>query len=108
MLRPSVLGLILLLAGCGGGDSPPPECGATGCGAPAQTHYFAYVANDMNTAGTVSGFTIDAGSGLLAEVSGSPLGTAANPDAVSADPQGRSVYVANFGSASISGYTVNA
>ena len=107
MLRAVLLGIVALLAACGGGSSAP-ECPATGCPAPAQTRYFAYVANDINMSGTVSGFAIDAGNGVLTAVSGSPLGTAANPEAVAADSLGRFVYVANFGAASISGYIVNA
>ena len=58
---------------------------------------FVYVANagDYYGAGSVSGYTINPGSGALTQVPGSPFGAGSNPVGVATDPTGKFVYVTN-------------
>jgi 6-phosphogluconolactonase (cycloisomerase 2 family) len=65
----------------------------------------AYVANAFSN--TVSAYSIDATTGTLSPVAGSPFATGSSPFSVAVDPTGHFAYVANLGSNSISGYTVN-
>lgn len=57
---------------------------------------------------TVSAFTVDAISGKLTLVAGSPFTAADQPASVAVDPSGRFVYAANQGSNDISAYSINA
>ena len=73
---------------------------------------FAYVAN---SGGGVSAYTINADNGALTQIDAMPglvgiqnYPADNNPIAVSVDPSGKFVYVANFGSNSVSAYTINA
>jgi 6-phosphogluconolactonase len=67
---------------------------------------FLYSAND---AGTVSAFTVNTTTGALTAVSGSPFNTNGNnPNAITADPSGKFLYVANSGSDDISAFTIDA
>ena len=70
------------------------------------TGRFAYVAN-ANSA-NVSGYTINAITGALTPIFGSPFATGAAPSSVAVDPTGRFAYVANGNSANVSGYTISA
>jgi uncharacterized protein (TIGR03437 family) len=73
-----------------------------------------YVAN--TTSGDISAFSVDAGSGALTAIPGSPfpaggvnatgIGTQ-GPVGVAVDPMGKFVYVSNGGFGNISAYTVN-
>ena len=68
---------------------------------------FAYVAN--TTDGTISTYTIDSSTGELNSTCGiSPLcpSTGKYPTAVTVDPSGQFVYVANMGDNTISAYTI--
>ena len=56
----------------------------------------------------VSGYTINAATGTLTPISGSPFAAVAAPLSVVVDPTGRFVYVANANTANVSGYTINA
>jgi 6-phosphogluconolactonase (cycloisomerase 2 family) len=56
---------------------------------------------------TVSAYTIDAASGKLTLVAGSPFAAGDQPAAVAVDPSGRFVYVANQGSNDVSAYSIN-
>ncbi|MDP9009370.1 MAG: lactonase family protein [Pseudomonadota bacterium] len=70
-----------------------------------QTGRFAYVANRQSN--TVSAYAIDAGSGALVPINGSPFavnGTA--PTALTVDPNGQFLYAANFNSNDVSAYAV--
>jgi 6-phosphogluconolactonase (cycloisomerase 2 family) len=71
------------------------------------TARFAYVTNSSNI---VSGFTIDAVTGVLAPILGSPFATGLSPGAVATEPSGQFLYVANgdCGTNKLSGYTINA
>lgn len=62
---------------------------------------FLFVANQGSN--SVSVFTIDRSTGVLAEVSGSPFATGAAPSGVAATS--KAVYVANAGAGTISAYT---
>jgi 6-phosphogluconolactonase (cycloisomerase 2 family) len=72
---------------------------------------FAYVANSASNPGTVSAYTIDATSGVLTAMAGSPVAADANPQSVIIEPTGRFAYVpnigANFGNGDLSAYTIN-
>src|SRR6202011_1547651 len=69
---------------------------------------FAYVVNEGDN--TVSGYTINATTGALTPIAGSPFaGTAGTyPQPVAVDPSGKFAYVANSSSTTVSGYTINA
>ena len=57
---------------------------------------------------SVSAYTINATSGALTAVEGSPFGADNGPDDVAVDPKGKFAYVANIGSDDVSAYTINA
>jgi 6-phosphogluconolactonase (cycloisomerase 2 family) len=57
---------------------------------------------------TVSAYTVDAVTGKLTLVAGSPFAAGDQPAAVAIDPSGRFLYVANQGSNDISAYAINA
>jgi len=74
---------------------------------------FLFVANSGGAnpgATNVSAYTIDANTGALTAVAGSPFGTATLPDSVAVDPSGKFVYVANGDppANSISAYVIDA
>ncbi len=56
---------------------------------------------------SISAFTIDATTGALTEVSGSPYATGNGPSSVTVDPQDKFVYVPNNSSNNISAYTID-
>ncbi len=69
---------------------------------------FAYAAN--YTSNTLSAYTVDQGTGELAEVSGSPFAAGTAPSAVRVDPSGRFVYASNYSApnpGSVSAYTID-
>ena len=70
------------------------------------TPKFAYVANEGGD-NTVSAYTINSSTGALRAVPGSPPATGKDPFAVTVDPMGRFVYVANSGANTVSAYTIN-
>src|SRR3989442_1235732 len=65
---------------------------------------FVYVANSFSN--NVSGYTINATTGALTAISGSPF--AGGGGAIAVELAGKFVYVSNHGSDSVSGYTINA
>src|SRR5882762_891761 len=65
---------------------------------------FTYVANFNSN--NISGYTINASSGVLTPIPGSPFAADATPASVTVDPFGRFAYVANDVSNTISGYTI--
>src|SRR4051812_12282204 len=104
----AILTAAALLPGCGGGSNDE-DCTAPGNrgGAPLATRFFAYVAHNIAAPGSVSGFVLNSSTGALTAATGSPFAAAGNPNSITADPLGRSVYVANSTSSSVSAYTVN-
>ncbi len=58
-------------------------------------------------ANSISAFTIDATTGALTEVSGSPYATGNGPESVTVDHLGKFVYVPNGNSNNISAYTID-
>ncbi|NNM69475.1 MAG: beta-propeller fold lactonase family protein [Gallionella sp.] len=88
--------VVVFLAACGGG----------GGGAAPFTPLFAYVAN--NYSNNVSAYTLNATSGALTPVAGSPFAAGAQPNSVTVDPSGKFAYVANAGGNNVSAYTLNA
>lgn len=66
---------------------------------------FLYVANMGSN--NVSGFSINASTGALAALAGSPFSASTSPQAIAMDPLGRFLYVLNTGANSISAYTIN-
>src|ERR1700720_1163724 len=81
--------LLATLTACGGGGG-----GSSSTAAPPASNNnatgFAYVANPGSQ--TISAFTIDASSGALSEVAGSPFAVGDAPLIVTADPSGRFAY----------------
>src|SRR5258706_7872210 len=74
-----------------------------------RTGKFAYIAN--NSSNNVSGYTIDATTGALTAIPGSPgspFAAGTHPFSVAVDPTGKFAYVANDGSNNVSGYTIDA
>jgi hypothetical protein len=71
---------------------------------------FAYVTNAGfgNASNNVSGYTINATSGALTPISGSPFSAGLAPISVAVDPSGRFAYVASNYDFDVSGYTINA
>lgn len=67
---------------------------------------FAYVTNQNSS--NVSAYSIDATSGALTPVAGSPFAAGAGPSSVAVDPTGKFAYVTNAGSDNISAFTINA
>ena len=75
----------------------------------AQTAGFAYAAN--NASNDVSAYTINATTGALTPVPGSPFAAGLNPVTVTVHPSGQFAYVANAfngGIGDVSAYTINA
>ena len=70
---------------------------------------YAYVANygDGTNPGTVSEYTIDATTGALTPITGSPVATGVGPESVTVDPTGKYAYVADR-SGGVSEYTIDA
>jgi 6-phosphogluconolactonase (cycloisomerase 2 family) len=98
---------------CGGGLGCSGDLFTAGAGPRSVTvdpsGKFLYVANSFNVAGgnSVSAYTINATTGALTSV-GPATVAGTNPYAVTVDPSGKFVYVANRGSSNISAYTLNA
>src|SRR5438128_1751116 len=70
---------------------------------------FVYVANSAGN--DVSGYTINATTGALTAIPGSPFPTASHPQSVAGHPTGKFAYVANVtdtAAGEVSGYTINA
>ena len=67
---------------------------------------FAYVANSGG--GSVSAYSVNATTGVLSPISGSPYPAGTAPSDVIADPFGRFLFVANSGSDNVSAYTIDA
>ena len=70
------------------------------------TGKFAYVTNANSN--NVSAYTINATSGALTPVAGSPFATGNNPSAVTVSPTGNFAYVTNAGDSNVSAYAINA
>jgi 6-phosphogluconolactonase len=71
---------------------------------------FVYVANSGDTSGTagISGFTVNATTGELVAMPGSPFAATQNPIGFAADETGKFGYAANNGTGHVSAYTINA
>ncbi len=67
---------------------------------------FAYVANFGSS--SVSAYGIDAKSGALTQVAGSPFAAGSGPVGLAIDPKGKYAYVGNFFDGTVSGYSLNA
>ena len=63
------------------------------------------VPGDTANPGWIFGYSVDS-NGILTQVGGSPLEAGVEPVALTADPTGRFVYVADFASSQLIGYTV--
>jgi len=126
----SILFVLATLAACGGGggngstpaSTPPPDNSATtpppgnstttpppdnsGGPRPSSVAGFVYVANQISD--SVSAYTINASTGALLEVAGSPFATGHTPWDMAVHPSGKFVYVPNHDSNNVSAYTVDA
>jgi 6-phosphogluconolactonase (cycloisomerase 2 family) len=56
---------------------------------------------------SISAFTINANTGALTAISGSPFAAGASPQSVTVDSSGKFAYVANFNSNNVSVFTIN-
>lgn len=74
--------------------------------AAAQVPIFIYVGN--RDSGNVSAYSINASTGALTPVPGSPFATGTSPFGVALDPSRKFVYVGNNGSSNVSAYTIDA
>src|SRR5713101_10119256 len=72
----------------------------------AQTGQFAYTAN-TTPAGTLSGFVVNATSGALADVSGSPFNERFAPQQLAVDPAGKFLFVLNPDSDKVSMFQID-
>jgi 6-phosphogluconolactonase (cycloisomerase 2 family) len=95
-----------MLAACGGGGGDGstaalPADTSTTAPPPDNVAGFAYVGNQGTN--NVSAYTINATTGALSEVAGSPFAAGAGPTSVSVHPSGKFAYAANFGSGIVSG-----
>ncbi len=70
------------------------------------TDPFLYVLNQ--TSGTISGFTIDPGSGNLGLASGSPFTVPAAPKSIAISPKGNFLYVSNPAAGTVSIFAISA
>ena len=74
---------------------------------------FLYVSNvNLTAASSISAYAVDAGSGVLTAVAGSPFSPGSNPLSLVIDPIGRFLYVAtygplNYGSGGVSAYAIS-
>jgi len=86
-----------------------PSSVALGVGTASITYTpkFAYVANGNGSANNVSAYKINATTGKLKAVTGSPFASGSLPVSVTVDPSGRFAYVANENGGSVSAYTIN-
>ncbi len=66
---------------------------------------FAYVANYGGS--SVSAYSINASTGALTAVAGSPFAAGVYPDSIAVNPAGTVIYVANYGDSTVSAYSIN-
>jgi 6-phosphogluconolactonase (cycloisomerase 2 family) len=87
-------------------QAPGPVLLGGGSASVTYTPKFAYVADGLGNA--VSAYTVNATSGALTQITGSPFSAGIGPVSVSVDPTGRFAYVANANDNDVSAYTINA
>jgi len=115
----SLLFVVTTLASCGGGGGGDGTTAATSsnsagsanrsAAAPDNVAGFAYVTNSGSN--DISVYAIDATTGTLSEIAGSPFAGAVSPYSVTVDPSGKFAYVANgssFFSGSVSAFNIDA
>jgi YVTN family beta-propeller protein len=74
----------------------------------APTGKYLFVTTDVTTTGrNVAGYSINAATGALTVMIGSPYVAGFSPSGMAFDPSGRFFYVANWGSKTISAFTIN-
>ena len=66
---------------------------------------FLYLTDSRND--KVFAYAINAASGFLSELAGSPFSTGLSPASMAIEPTGKFAYVANFGSNTVSAYSIN-
>jgi Lactonase, 7-bladed beta-propeller len=66
---------------------------------------FAYVANQVSN--NVSAYMIDASSGALTPIAGSPFAAGQSPISIAVDLSGKFAYVTNHGANNLSAYSIN-
>ena len=70
------------------------------------TRYFVYVVNSVSN--NISAYTMNAATGTLSPVSGSPFPAGATPSGgIAADPKGKILYVVNEAGKNVSAYMIN-
>jgi 6-phosphogluconolactonase len=81
--------------------------GPVGIGTSGSSSLFVYAANSSSASDNVFGFSLDDVSGALTAISGSPFSAGTDPQWIALTPGGEFAFVTNFGSSSISQYTVD-
>jgi len=95
-----VLGLVAIIAGCGGGTgtvTPPPKTN------PAE---YAFAVNIATGASDIYGAKVDLATGELTPV-GSGFGGVTSPSSLAVEPSARFAYVTNFTEETISAFAIN-
>jgi len=95
------ISLALLISGCSSSRStvkPPPPSGSVN---------FIYTANAGGGSGTAAALISDANSGSLTSITGSPFPTGNSSFALATDPGGKFLYVVNYFSGDISGFSIS-
>jgi 6-phosphogluconolactonase len=69
--------------------------------------YITHASGDDVLPDLVAGFTVDATTGVLTPIAGSPFAVGNGPVALAIDPRGRFLYVANSGSNNVSGFVID-
>jgi 6-phosphogluconolactonase (cycloisomerase 2 family) len=99
----TLIALMLLFPGCGGGNYSKVQCAFCG-----SSNHYVYTANAAGNASTVSALASDATSGKITSIAGSPYNdSGAGALALTKSPLGGPLYIANNLSGNISAFTVD-
>src|SRR3954471_23280022 len=94
--------LLALLPGCGGGGGGGML--SDGTGTAGEPSIAVFVADSASN--NLAAFSMSTSTGVLSPIAGSPFAVGTQPTAV-AVAQGKFLYVANAGSSTLSGFTIN-
>src|SRR5208283_2820922 len=81
--------------------------GPVGIGTSSSSSPYIYAVNSSTASDNVFGFGLSDVSGALTALTGSPFSAGTTPQWIALTPNGEFAYVTNFGSSSISQYTVD-
>src|SRR5271165_3536023 len=101
----STLAIAAVLAACSNSGSPVKTIIPQNAAQPDLPPEYLYAANNGDD--TVSAYKLNATTGALAAISGSPFATDVGPISVAISPLGKFLYVANQSSNDLSAYALN-